>query len=286
MKSQPVNIILGICFGLLLYWASPLIMDTPLPFAVVGIAYICLTASGYLLLITSGARISRLIKVNLDKDIFNELNETFPQEEQYRSNEYSVNLPAKYNFRGKTRNSWINCLAPFRSTMIIGGGGSGKSYFIIRHFITQMISKRYVLFVYDFKFPDLSIIAYNAFLKYKHLYEKPPKFYYINFDDCSRTHRCNVIPPDGMPEITDSAESSRTLLLALNRDWIKKSGEFFSESSINFVTAIFWFLKKYKGGQYCTLPHAIEFQSLHYDDLFPILGTEPEIEVLIGSRPS
>ncbi|WP_246228489.1 YWFCY domain-containing protein [Paraflavitalea devenefica] len=281
-KAKGSNIIWLLAIGSICYWASPLLMHPAIYSTWNGPLYILLTAFGYILLLTGGARISRLIKVHLDKDVFNELNETFPQVEDYQANEYSINLPAKYNLKGKVRKSWINILAPFRATMIIGSGGAGKSYFIIRHYITQMISKHFTMFLYDFKWDDLSKIAYNAYLKYKDTYPKAPKFYYINFDEPSRTHRCNVIPPDNMMDIADAAESSRTLLLALNRDWTRKSGEFFIESPINFVTAVFWFLKKYRNGKYCTLPHAIEFMQLHYDDLFPILGTENEIEVLIG----
>lgn len=104
----------------------------------------------------------------------------------------------------------------------------------------------------------------------------------INFDDLSRSHRCNPLAPEMMLDVTDAAESSRTIMLALNREWIKKSGEFFTESSINFVTALFWFLKKYQGGKYCTLPHAIELASVEYARLFPVLALEPDTEVLIG----
>src|SRR5690606_15301878 len=64
-------------------------------------------------------------------------------------------------------------------------------------------------------------------------------------------------------------------------EWIKKQGDFFVESPINFVTAIIWFLRKYQGGKYCTLPHVIELMQTDYAELFAVLRTEPEIEVLI-----
>jgi hypothetical protein len=85
-----------------------------------------------------------------------------------------------------------------------------------------------------------------------------------------------------MYDITDATESSRTIMLALNREWQKKLGEFFTESPINFVTAIFWFLKKYQGGKYCTLPHAIELANVEYEKLFPVLSLEGSIDVLIN----
>lgn len=54
------------------------------------------------------------------------------------------------------------------------------------------------------------------------------------------------------------------------------------ESPINFVTSVIWFLRKYQDGRYCTLPHAIELIQTEYDKLFPVLGAQKEIEVLIN----
>lgn len=219
VKSSRAAISLLVIGGMALYWGGPVLFQSGMPPAAAGIMYMILTSAGFLMLLSGGVRISRLIKVSLDDDVFNELNETFPQEEQYRNNEHSINLPAKYNLKGKIRNSWINVIAPFRATMIIGSGGSGKSYFIIRHYITQMISKGFTMFLYDFKYDDLTKIAYNALLKYRSKYKKPPSFYTITFDDPSRSHRCNPLDPQDMGDITDATEASRTILLALNRDW-------------------------------------------------------------------
>ena len=206
----------------------------------------------------------------------------FPQEERLLENEYSINLPAAYDLKGKRRKSWINVINPFRSLLVIGTPGAGKSYFVVRHIITQHIRKAFTMFIYDFKFDDLSRIAYNTLLKYAHIYRVKPKFYVINFEDLSRTHRCNPLDPATMEDITDATESSRTIMLGLNRDWIKKQGDFFVESPINFVTAIIWFLRKYEDGKYCTLPHVIELMQLDYPHLFKLLRSEPEIEVLIN----
>ncbi len=136
------------------------------------------------------------------------------------------------------------------------------------------------MFLYDFKFDDLSIIAYNALLRYKHNYAVKPTFWVIDFDRIY--HRCNPLDPQSMEDITDATEASRTVMLGLNRDWIKKQGDFFVESAINFVTAVIWFLRKYKNGRYCTLPHAIELIQAEYDRLFAVLQEEPEIRVLIN----
>ncbi|MNS10402.1 Type IV secretory system Conjugative DNA transfer [compost metagenome] len=269
--------------GLLFFWGSYLFMALKIgPISTVT-WYMVVTSIGYLLLLTGGTLLSRIIKNKLNhKDIFNKENETFPQEERLLENEYSINLPARYYLKDKVRNSWINIINPFRALMVLGTPGSGKSYFVIRHVITQHIRKGFSMFIYDFKFDDLSKIAYNTWLKYKHLYPIAPKFYVINFDDLSRTHRCNPLDPSSMTDITDAAESARTILLGLNREWIKRQGDFFVESPINFLSAIIWYLKKYKDGEFCTLPHVIELMQMDYDSLFTLLRTEKEIEVLIN----
>jgi TusA-related sulfurtransferase len=261
--------------GLLIYFLSILFIQF-------SAFYIFLSSTGFLLILSGGSRLSRIIHIHWDKDIFNELNETFPQEERLLENEYSVNLRARYSLRGKIRDSWINIINPFRALLVLGTPGSGKSYFVIRHVITQHIQKGFTFFIYDFKFPDLSMIAYNHLLAQQNRYAVVPKMYFINFDDLSRTHRCNVLYPDSLVDITDATESSRTIMLALNREWIKKGGDFFVESPINFTTAIFWYLKKYQQGKYCTLPHAIELAQVPYNKLFQVLSLEPEIEVLIN----
>lgn len=271
--------------GLLLYFASYLSMMLQLPAQEKAIVYISITAIGFLLVLSGGTLLSRIIKNKFNnKDIFNKENETFPQEERLLENEFSINLPARYHLKNKVRNSWINIINPFRAIMVLGTPGAGKSYFVIRHVITQHIRKGFTMFVYDFKFDDLSRIAYNSWLKNKHRYAKPPKFYVINFDDLTRSHRCNPLEPSAMTDITDAAESARTILMGLNREWIKRQGDFFVESPINFLTAVIWYLKKYKDGEFCTLPHVIELMQADYDSLFTLFRTEAakECEVLIN----
>jgi len=269
--------------GLAIYFMGGLAVHMVLPLGFLATLYMAVTLAGYLLLLSGGTLLSRLIRRQLDgRDIFNKINETFPQEERLLENEYSINLPARYRLKDKVRSSWVNIINPFRALMVLGSPGSGKSYFVIRHVITQHIRKGFSMFVYDFKFDDLSRIAYNTWLRHKDKYAVPPKFYVINFDDLSRTHRCNPLEPSSMTDITDAAESARTILMGLNREWIKKQGDFFVESPINFLTAIIWYLTRYKEGVFCTLPHVIELMQADYDSLFTLLRTEKEIEVLIN----
>ncbi|KFF09834.1 MULTISPECIES: conjugal transfer protein MobC [Flavobacterium] len=272
-----------ISLGLMFYFGSYLAFVIFANAEVCSVLYISLCSLGYLMTLSGGTLLSRIIRRKLGSaDIFNKENETFPQEERLIENEYSVNLPARYHLKDKVRSSWINIINPFRGILVPGTPGSGKSYFVIRHIITQHIAKGFSMFIYDFKFDDLTVIAYNAWLKYRHLYAVEPKFYIINFDDLSRTHRCNPLDPAAMTDITDAAESARTILMGLNREWIKKQGDFFVESPINFLTAVIWYLRKYNDGEFCTLPHVIEMIQADYESLFTLLRTEKEIEVLIN----
>lgn len=281
-KIRINSIVAYLITGVLLYFISILCLYMPVSAVLITLAYIGITTIGYLLILTGGTLLSRLIKDKLKKDIFNTDNETFPQEERLLENEYSVNLPAKYRLKDQIRDSWINVINPFRGLLVAGTPGAGKSYFIIRHIIDQHIAKGYSMFLYDFKFDDLSKIAYNKLLKYQGNYTVKLKFYVINFDDLNRTHRCNPLDPESMDDLTDATEASRTIMMGLNRSWIKKEGDFFVESPINFLTAIIWYLRKYKKGRYCTLPHVIELMQADYDQLFSVLQQEEEIKVLVN----
>lgn len=276
------NVLILLIVGLLLFFVSSVFLILDIKYTYFAYLYICVTGIGYLLVLAGGSKISRLLRLRLKGDVFNDKNETFPQEERFLSNEYSINLPTHYILKGKIRNGWINIINPFRALLVLGTPGSGKSYFVIRHVITQHIAKGFSFFIYDFKFPDLTRIAYNNLRQQFDKYTVVPKLYMINFDDLSRSHRCNPLSPETMIDITDATESSRTIMLALNREWIKKQGDFFVESPINFTTAIFWYLKKFENGKYCTLPHSIELAQVEYDKLFPVLSLENEIEVLIN----
>ncbi|MBI3139332.1 MAG: YWFCY domain-containing protein [Sphingobacteriales bacterium] len=279
---NPRSILAYLGLGLGLYFSSTLILGFQGKVEDLATGYMTLTGTGFLLMLAGGNLLSRYIKLNLGKDIFNELNETFPQEERLLENEYSINLPAQYNLKGNIRKSWINIINPFRGLLVCGSPGAGKSYFVIQHIIRQHIRKGFTMLVYDFKYDDLTKIAYNTLLKHKSSYKIEPEFYTINFDDLSKSHRCNPLDASTMFDITDATEASRSIMMGLNRDWITKQGDFFVESPINFLTAIIWFLKKYQNGKYLTLPHVIELMQVDYEKLFSVLRTEPEIEVLIN----
>ena len=290
---------------------SPILIDT---------AYIIVTLVGTLFLVKSGQHLSRLLFAQPENDIFNESNEEFPQNEAFVTNEFSIHFRTMYHFRGKWREGIVNIVNPFRSTMVLGVPGSGKSYAILIPALWQSIYKGYTAYVYDFKFPDLTEEAYNAYLKTlrenqyawgKKANGEPiiPKFYVINFDDIEYSHRCNPLLPELMTDVMDAYESAQTIMLNLNRTWAQKQGEFFPESAINFLTSVIWYLRtvsmKYREllkqekqknegeqnlklledfkrlGQVCTFPHILEFTNRRYDETFQVMEQYPEVEIYV-----
>ena len=239
--------------------------------------YIFTMTAGYICLLMGGLWMSRLLKHNLMEDVFNNENESFMQETKLMENEYSVNLPTRFYYKKKWQRGWINVVNPFRASMVLGTPGSGKSYAIVNNYIKQQIEKGFAMYIYDYKFPDLSEIAYNHLLHHLDAYKVKPQFYVINFDDPRKSHRCNPINPAFMTDISDAYESAYTIMLNLNRSWIQKQGDFFVESPIILLAAIIWFLKIYEKGKYCTFPHAIEFLNRPYAQIFPILTSYDEL---------
>ena len=239
--------------------------------------YIFTMTAGYICLLMGGLWMSRLLRHNLMEDVFNNENESFMQETKLMVNEYSVNLPTRFYYKKKWNKGWINVVNPFRASMVLGTPGSGKSYAIVNNYIKQQIEKGFAMYIYDYKFPDLSEIAYNHLLHHLDAYKVKPQFYVINFDDPRKSHRCNPINPAFMTDISDAYESAYTIMLNLNRSWIQKQGDFFVESPIILLAAIIWFLKIYEKGKYCTFPHAIEFLNRPYAQIFPILTSYDEL---------
>jgi hypothetical protein len=53
-------------------------------------------------MLSGGTLLSRIIKNSSNnEDVFNIENETFPQEERFLENEYSINFPARYQLKDK-----------------------------------------------------------------------------------------------------------------------------------------------------------------------------------------
>ena len=265
-------------FGFILFFLNWWILNLPLPLSANAVLYIFTLSLGFILFLIAGLWISRLLKNNLMEDVFNTENESFMQEVRLMENEYSVNLPTQFYYQKKWNEGWINVVNPFRATIVLGTPGSGKSYAVVNNYIKQHIKKGFSMYIYDYKFDDLSIIAYNTLINNMDCYNIKPQFFVINFDNPRKSHRCNPINPEFMTDISDAYEAAYTIMLNLNRTWIQKQGDFFVESPIILLASIIWYLKIYEGGKYCTFPHAIEFLNKQYADIFTILTSYPELE--------
>ena len=272
------HIIAAACLGFPLFFLNGFLLSLPAGIGFRGWSYTLTLGAGYLCLLAAGVWLRRLMKQPLMDDPFNDNNESFLQEERCIDNDCSVNLPTRYRYKGQWRNGWISVVNVYRSTAVIGLPGSGKSYAVLNNYIKQHIEKGFSMLVYDYKFDDLTRIAYNHLLRHLDKYAVKPKFCIINFDDPHRSNRCNPIDARFMDDISDAYESAYVTLLNLNKTWVDKQGDFFTDSAVILLAAIIWYLKIYDNGCYCTFPHAIEFLCQPLERIFPILSSYPELE--------
>ena len=272
------HIVAAACLGFPLFFLNGFLLSLPAGIGFRGWSYTLTLGAGYLSLLAAGVWLRRLMKQPLMDDPFNDNNESFLQEERCIDNDCSVNLPTRYRYKGQWRNGWISVVNVYRSTAVIGLPGSGKSYAVLNNYIKQHIEKGFSMLVYDYKFDDLTRIAYNHLLRHLDKYAVKPKFCIINFDDPRRSNRCNPIDARFMDDISDAYESAYVTLLNLNKTWVDKQGDFFTDSAVILLAAIIWYLKIYDNGHYCTFPHAIEFLCQPLEKIFPILSSYPELE--------
>jgi hypothetical protein len=269
--------------GILLFFGSDLLLTLYGSPGVLVTIYIVTTMAGVPLVYTAlRQRTGRLFR-RLTEDTFNFRNETFPQEERRISNALSFHFPAQYRLKDQTRNSVINIIDPCRGLLVMGVSGAGKTKFIFRSLIRQTLEKGMALFLFDLKYDDLTRLAYYTLQVNRDRFAVAPQFYAFVLDDLLRSHRCNVLAPETLEDISDAADSAKTILFGLNRSWTAQQGDFFIESAINLFTCCIWFLRKWEDGRYCTLPHLIEFITTDYDKLFSVLRSYPETETRIES---
>jgi len=210
--------------------------------------------------------------------IFNQYNESFPQEERRLSHPNFFHLYGKYRFQNQWRDSVIN-LDIYRGTIIAGSPGSGKTRYIFKQLIRQSLQRGMATFVFDLKYDGLTTFVYNEYHRAYGNLKNPPKFYSLNFKDLD--NRCNVLAPDTIEDLSDAFECARTLFNGINRRAAKLQGEFFVESAVNFFAACIWFLRQYEDGKYCTLPHLIELMATDYPRLFSILRSYPDLLTVV-----
>ncbi|WP_291960183.1 TraM recognition domain-containing protein [Maribacter sp.] len=213
--------------------------------------------------VISVSDLNKLYRSNIMGDRFQKEGRKFEQFNKLLVTDESINI--------KTSDGYVNVVNPFRATQVLGTPGSGKTYSFLVEALIQSIQKGYSILLYDYKFPTLGTVAYNALLKHFESYKVQPLFNIINFDDLTRSDKCNPLQPDLLLDPTDATGAAQALMYGLYPKWAQKQGDFFVESSINFVGACIWALKQINEGKYCTLPHLIQFIALDYEPMFRIL---------------
>ena len=270
--------LISIGVGGLLYFGTGLLSPQNDDAGPVALLYMLMTGAGYLLIMGGGMRLVRA----LGDPFAGHPTGGFLQAGKPIVTRYSLHFRGQYVYKGRRRKSHISIVNPRRGVLVLGTSGSGKSWFFVEPAIAQLIRKGTALFIFDYKYPVLTNHAYSHFLQHKDKYPSFTRFYCINFTDLSRSHRCNLIDPGTLVYLSDAMGISRTLLLSMNRTWISRQGDFFIESPVNFLAALIWFLRKYKDGIYCTLPHVIELSNTPYDQLFTILNAEPSVRGVVS----
>ena len=242
-----------------------------------GVMSVICTGTGYLLYFSGAVLLGRKYR-SFDPNLPDYL-DTFPQCGELIENKYSVNIPMKYQYEGRIHKGYINAVSVFRGTLVIGTAGAGKSYSVYGPFIRQMLRKGYAMFVYDYKYPDLTNKVLNELLDNYGCYDIKPKMYVVNFDDPLYSHRFNPLNPHYLTDPIDATEIAEIIMKNVNKGNEQESEDFFSLSARCYIDLLIWFLKIYDDGKYCTFPHLIELMGQDYRNVFDVLKKYDELEV-------
>ncbi len=178
---------------------------------------------------------------------------------------------------------------PAENIFIDGGPGSGKSHFLIKHFIKQACERDYAGLIYDYEgdpfssgSPLLSNIAYSSIVSSKkNNHNHKTKFSFINFTDMARTSRVNILSTRYYTSTNAKLfinNLAQTIMKNLEPSWREKS-DFWSANAINFVSSVMYLLyKNYSDKGYNTLPHAISICLSNIDDIFNWLSHDEEMD--------
>lgn len=276
--------------GSLLLFGSPIFFIYENPVQVLGTItlfdslFVAFSFLGGILVHIALDNISKIIKSNLMQDRFNIENESFEQNKKLVENQYSVNLPIQFYHKKKIQQGWLNILNPFRATLLIGTPGSGKTFSVILPFIKQHLAKGFSALVYDYKYPDLAKITYYHYLVNKQYGKlQKHKFHAIDLNNVEYSRRINPLKTEYIKGLADATETADALLQALRKtDSNTGTDQFFTQSAVNMLSCVIYFLSRFEGGKYSSLPHVLSFMNRSYDELFDVLFTEPELESLLS----
>ena len=203
-------------------------------------------------------------------------------------------IKSKLGFNLKLKDGWINISNPFRGILVIGSAGSGKSYSVAEPIIEEAIRKNYSGIVYDFKFPSLSEVVYNSYLRENEKRKKigrkereneeeiKPELKLVSFTDLKRSSRINPLKPENLPIMAYAEEFSLSLISNLMPESIKQK-DFWVRSAHAILTAVIWYMKKHHP-KMSSLPHVVAMIcNKNYESLVKLLEEDPETAGLIAS---
>ena len=288
-----------------LLWSFIGTMIYLLPLQNHGIAYIISCFAGMTICIYGYGLLFRRIEPGTAPE-----EDSFLQCDELIESKYSVNIPYHYTYQKKLHKAWINLVAPFRASMVMGVPGSGKSFAIYNKCIEDMVRKGYTIFLYDYKFPDLTEELLTEIYYQRHhenLWEKDtvkPKLYILNFDDPKKSNRCNPIHHSYITDPADTTEIADLLFKNINKGASKGGFDFFNESAKVYLDCLIWDLANYdpdaiyggddgytvigsktdyvNKGCFCTFPHVIELMAYNYKKTFQILQFTHGMEAKIS----
>ena len=251
MVLWPLTIGLFLIIASVWFFSTEFLQDSVAGFPIHIWIYVLFSIVGTVSVHVALDNISKYLKDGMLKDRFNLENESFEQNEEYKSDKYSVNIPMRYYYKKKFRHGWINITNPFRGTFVVGTPGSGKTFSVIEPFIRQHSAKGFAMVVYDYKFPTLATKLYYHYKKNKKLGKTPPgcKFNIINFVDVEYSRRVNPIQHKYIDSLAAAQETAETLVESLQKG--KKEGgggsdQFFQTSAVNFLAACIFFFVNYR----------------------------------------
>ena len=288
-KQVLYPLVSGVGFIVLSVWLFKTPMDMHVyMFSLNTLLYMVTSIIGVVLVHIALDNISKFLKEGLLKDRFNFENESFEQCKDLQTNDYSVNIPMRYYYKGKFRKGWVNIVNPFRGTWVVGTPGSGKTFSIIEPFIRQHSEKGFALVLYDYKFPTLATKLYYHYLKNKNAKDsKMPKdmkkeggggsdqFFQtsaVNFLAACIYFFCNweksPYDKDGNMLIAEKVQDKQTLRMIPTGRVFDKTG--------NEVEPSYWL------GKYSDMPHILSFLNESYQTIFEVLETDNEVAPLLG----
>ena len=88
--------------------------------------------------------------------------------------------------------------------------------------IEQVISKGYSMFVYDYKYPDMTTKVFNELLQSWPKKKRRPQFCTIDFNDPRRSCRCNPLAPHLLEDPSHAFALAETVMLNIKKNNNKK----------------------------------------------------------------